>query len=274
MTSPEKGPKSNTSQSRKNAGKKTEQKKTSSSRKSAKAPEDKLPADGDSFPVVGIGASAGGLKAMRDLLEALPADTGIAFVLIQHLSPSHESSLAEILSRSTPMEVLTAEDGQQLQPNTLSIIPPDFSLLLEKRRLRLQQRKQKAGVFHPIDEFFISLANELQEKSIAVVLSGSSSDGAKGVIAVRSAGGLTMAQSEASAEYPSMPHQALLTNRVDFCGKAAEIGKLLGEIASHPHLYPGAFPETIVNKPDALSSRSSSSCKRPVPTSATISKAR
>lgn len=195
------------------------------------------------FPVVGIGASAGGLKALRELLEKLPADTGMAFVLIQHLSPSHASSLPEILAKATAMEVKTAEDGQALRPNTLSIIPPGFNLFLQGRTLRLEKREESAGAFFPIDRFFVSLADELQEKAIAVVLSGSSSDGAKGVVVVRSAGGLTLAQSEASAEYPSMPRQALLTDKVDFSGSAAEIGQLLGEIARHPHLYPEAIPK-------------------------------
>ncbi|MDT8443433.1 MAG: CheR family methyltransferase [Desulfuromonadales bacterium] len=195
------------------------------------------------MPVVGIGASAGGLKALRELLEELPADTGMAFVLIQHLNPSHESSLPEILAKATPMAVQTAQDGQPLQPDTLSIIPPGYSLALEGRTLHLEKREQPPGTFRPIDSFFMAMAREFREQAIAVVLSGSNSDGAKGVIDVRNAGGLTLVQTEKTAEYTSMPRQALLTGKVDFCGSAIEIGRLLGNIARHPHLYPEALPE-------------------------------
>ncbi|MBE0576143.1 MAG: response regulator [Desulfuromonadales bacterium] len=222
-----------------------------SGRKSAaKAPAAKTK-DQSTFPVVGIGASAGGLKALRELLKELPADTGMAFVLIQHLNPRHESSLPEILGKATKMRVQSAEDRQMLQPDTLSVIPPGFSLSLRGRTLILEKRQEAAGVFQPIDRFFIAMARELQEKAIAVVLSGSSSDGSKGVIEVRSAGGLTMAQSEETAEYSSMPRQALLTDKVDFCGSAAEIGRLLGDIARHPHLYPDALPESSSKEMDA-----------------------
>ena len=196
------------------------------------------------LPVVGIGASAGGLKALRELLGELPSDTGMAFVLIQHLSSDKESSLPEILAKTTAMPVRTAEEGQRLQPNTLSVIPPGFSLALNGRILHLEKRQDPPGAFSPIDRFFIAMAQEIQDQAIAVVLSGSSSDGAKGVIEVRNAGGLTLAQSEATAEYSSMPRQALLTDKVDFSGSAGEIGRLLGEIARHPYLYPEALPES------------------------------
>lgn len=196
------------------------------------------------FAVVGIGASAGGLKAVRELLKHLPDDTGMAFVLIQHLNPNHESSLPKILAKATSMPVEATTDGQQLRPNTLSIIPPGFRLALKGRTLKLNARVRPAGDFLPIDGFFESMASELREKAIAVVLSGSNADGAKGVVVVRSAGGLTMAQSEASAEYTSMPRQAMLTKMVDFAGTPAEIGQLLGKIARHPHLYPEALPSS------------------------------
>jgi two-component system CheB/CheR fusion protein len=243
MSTPKSNIKSSAAQGRKKNRAQTKQKKPSSAPRCTKSQDD--------FPVVALGASAGGLKAVRELLTELPADTGMAFVLIQHLSPTYDSSLPEILSKSTTMLVQTAEDGQLLQPNTLSVIPPNFSLLLENRRLRLQARKEKAGVFHPVDQFFLSLADELQAKSIAVILSGADSDGAKGVIAIRDAGGLTMAQSEESADYVGMPHQALLTDKVDFCGNPTEIGKLLGEIASHPHLNPDVLADSISSKDKA-----------------------
>jgi two-component system CheB/CheR fusion protein len=204
------------------------------------------------FAVVGIGASAGGLKALRELLAELPEKTGMAYVLIQHLSPKHESSLPEILAKCTSMGVKSAENGQRLEPNVLSIIPPGYSLLLKGYTLHLEKRDQPAGLFQPIDRFFVSMADALQEKAVAVVLSGSSSDGAQGIIAVRSAGGLTMAQSEATAEYSSMPQQALLTNKVDFTGSAGQIGKLLGEIASHPHLKPHALTRASSLKPEEV----------------------
>ena len=115
------------------------------------------------------------------------------------------------------MAVQTAKNGQALQPDSLSIIPPEFSLELDGRTIELKKRQKPPGGFRPIDHFFMAMARELKEQAIAVVLSGSSADGAKGVIEVRDAGGLTMAQSEETAEYTSMPRQALLTDKVDFC---------------------------------------------------------
>ncbi|MDY0212803.1 MAG: CheR family methyltransferase [Desulfuromonadaceae bacterium] len=201
------------------------------------------------FAVVGIGTSAGGLKAVRELLKHLPGDTGMVFVLmIQHLNPNHESSLSEILAKATPMSVQVAENDQQLQSNTFLIVPSGFSFFLKGRTIRLEKREQKAGSFLPTDCFFETLASELLEKAIAIVLSGLGAEGAKGLAVVRSAGGLIMVQNE---ENSSTAEQALLTKMVDFTGTPAEIGQLLGEISRHPHLYPEALPNSQPNNDKA-----------------------
>ncbi|MFF7709423.1 chemotaxis protein CheB [Pseudomonas sp. NPDC007930] len=155
-------------------------------------------------PVVGIGASAGGLKALEQLLGALPAHTGLAFVVVQHLSPSHTSLLAEILGRCTPMPVLEVEHGLTLAPNQVYVTVPGHDLLLRGNRLELAP-----GSHTPIDAFFASLASERAASAMGVVLSGSGADGTLGCQAIAQAGGFTLAQAPEEAEYSSMPHSVI-----------------------------------------------------------------
>ena len=133
------------------------------------------------FPIVGIGASAGGLEALTALLEALPPDTGLAFVIIQHLDPKHESLLPSLLARSTGMPVSQVKDGVLLEPNHVYVIPPNASLTIAQRTLRLTAREAAVGVRLPIDGFLRSLAENSRNRSIAVILSGTGSDGALGL---------------------------------------------------------------------------------------------
>src|SRR5262249_38291661 len=147
----------------------------------------------DKFPIVGIGASAGGLEALEGMFRSMPADTGMGFALVTHLARGHVSSLVEILSRYTPMPVRTAVDGAYLNPNELHVCPPDHIMTMADGKLRLQLRADEAQR-KPIDVFLSSLAEEHGEASIGVLLSGGGSDGTLGIKAIKERGGLTLAQ--------------------------------------------------------------------------------
>jgi two-component system CheB/CheR fusion protein len=185
------------------------------------------------FPVVGIGASAGGLEAFKVLLEGLPADTGLAFVIIQHLSPGQESLLTEILSRSTPMSVLQVEDGMKIDPNHVYVIPSGATMTMADGVLKLDP---KGKSLKPIDAFLVSLAMERKTQAIGIVLSGTGTDGTEGLKAIKTEGGITFAQNPDSAQYPGMPQSAILAESVDFVLSSERIAKELAKIAKHPQL--------------------------------------
>ena len=193
------------------------------------------------FPVVCVGASAGGLEAFTQLLEAMPTDTGMAFVLVSHLSPSHASHLAEILSRATQMPVNEVKDEPQVQPNHVYVIPPDRSMVISSGSLKLLPRRPVRGQHHPIDQFLESLAADQGHKSIAVILSGTGSDGTLGLDEIKAAGGITFAQDQ-SAAYEGMPRNATMAGAVDFVLPPASIAHELSEIARHAYVSPGAPP--------------------------------
>ncbi len=188
------------------------------------------------FPVVGIGASARGLEAFRQLLSHLPTDTGMAFVLIQHLNPHYKSSLTEILTRETMMPVLEVRDSMAVEPNCVYVIPPNTKMTIEQGLLKLTPRAQSRAMIMPVDTFFHSLAADLGPKAIAVVLSGGDGDGSRGLEAVKDAGGITFAQSEASAQVSSMPNTAVATGHVDFILSPQEIAIELANISHHPYI--------------------------------------
>src|SRR5881275_2027888 len=174
------------------------------------------------FPIVGIGASAGGLEAFSDLLHHLPEKTGMAFVLVQHLDPTHGSVLPEILARKTTIPVEEITDGVHMLP--------------EDGALRLSARIVVRGQHMPIDAFFHSLANERGALAIGVILSGTASDGTEGCTAIKVAGGITFAQDEASAKYSSMPHSAVYAGCIDFVLTPKDIAKELTRIGRHPYV--------------------------------------
>ncbi|WP_373535022.1 CheR family methyltransferase [Microcoleus sp.] len=188
------------------------------------------------FPIVGIAASAGGLEAFIQLLINLPADTGMAFVFIQHLAPDRQSLLSEILGRTTQMPVGEVEDGIAAEPNHVYIIPPNTKLLLHEGRLRLMPREKIFGKYMPGDAFFESLAVDRGNKAIAVVLSGADGDGAHGLNAIKAAGGVTFAQCEATAKFDSMPNTAVATGNVDFILPPEAIARELANLSSHAFL--------------------------------------
>ena len=185
------------------------------------------------FPVAGIGASAGGLEAFLQLLKGLPIDTGMAFVLVQHLDPKHDSQLAGLLERATQMPVCEAVDGQILRPNLVHVMPSNVRMTVASGRLVLVPRGNEMS---PIDCFLRSLAAEYGELGVGVILSGTGADGTAGVEAVKAAGGITFAEDSASAKFSSMPENAVASGFVDFVLSPEKIGIELARIARHPGL--------------------------------------
>ncbi|MCB9106147.1 MAG: PAS domain-containing protein [Anaerolineales bacterium] len=180
-----------------------------------------------SFPIVGIGASAGGLKAFEQFFQKMPKNSGMAFVLIQHLAPHHDSELAELLQNHTRMKVTQVENKTPVQPNHVYVIPPGKSLSIKERTLYLSEPVERRGHRAPIDLFFRSLADDQGENAICVVLSGTGTDGTLGLKAVKERAGITMAQSTTDADYDGMPKSAIRTGLVDLVGTAGELAEKL-----------------------------------------------
>jgi two-component system CheB/CheR fusion protein len=189
-----------------------------------------------SFPIVGIGASAGGLESFTRLLQHLPSDTGMAFVFVQHLAPRHASMLASLLSRATAMPVMEAEQSTSVKANHVYVIPPNTLITLAGGVLELQPRPEERGAPRPIDHFFRSLGTERKTLAIGVVLSGADSDGALGLQAIREEGGIAIVQSETSAKHPDMPRAAMVAGPVDLILSPEEIAGELKRIGRHPSL--------------------------------------
>jgi two-component system, chemotaxis family, CheB/CheR fusion protein len=190
------------------------------------------------FPIVGIGASAGGLEAFTQLLNHLPLDTGMAFVLVQHLDPHHESALTELLSRATSLPVHEVIDSLRVEPNHVYVIPPGKQMAIVGGVLKLEPRAGPAPS-RAIDIFLASLARDRSERAIGVILSGTATDGTLGLEAIREEGGITFAQ-DGSARYESMPRNAVAAGCVDFELPPEEIARELGRIARHPHVTGGS----------------------------------
>jgi two-component system, chemotaxis family, CheB/CheR fusion protein len=187
-------------------------------------------------PLVGIGASAGGLEALSELLEALPPLLGAAVIVVQHLDRSRESLLREILARKTALPVIEAVHGLIPQADSIYVIPPDVTLTVVDGHLHLDARPMGRAPHLPIDALFKSLAQECGGSGIGIVLSGADSDGAAGIQAIKTAGGITFAQQPRTARFPSMPQSAIETGCVDFVLTPILIAAELARIASHPYL--------------------------------------
>jgi two-component system, chemotaxis family, CheB/CheR fusion protein len=191
------------------------------------------------FPVVGIGASAGGLEAATHLLERLPINTGMAFVLVQHLDPTHESALTQLLARATKMPVVEAKHNQRLEPNCIHVIPPNKIIAVEKKQLKLYPRTDGKYDRMPVDYFLQSLADEEGTRAVGIVLSGTGSDGTHGLLAIKAGGGITFAQDEKTAKYASMPASAIAAGCVDFVLPPAQIAEELAHTAVFLRAAPG-----------------------------------
>ncbi len=186
------------------------------------------------FFTVGIGASAGGLEAVTKLLENLPPDTGMAFVLVQHLAPTQDSMLSELLSKVTSMPVREVRDGMTVEPDQIYVIPPNTALTVFHGVLRLQPRAESPARHMPVDSFFRSIAEDQGQNAIGIILSGTGSDGSLGIRAIKAEGGIILAQDEQSAKYDGMPKSAAATGVVDYILPPEKIAAELKRISRHP----------------------------------------
>src|SRR5947208_10180677 len=218
------------------------------------APRHGSPLGHKGVPVVGLGASAGGLDAARRLLAALPADTGMAFILIQHLDPTHASMMVDLLAGHTPMKVQQAAEGMPLEREHVYLIPPGAYLSIQGGALRLSEPRERHGARLPFDFFLRSLAEDLGHRAICVILSGTGGDGSLGLKAVKEKGGLVIAQDPNDAEYDGMPRSAIITGAVDLVLPVAKIPETLAKYGRHLVLNgkrrKGAAPDD--HSPDRL----------------------
>lgn len=184
--------------------------------------------------VVGLGASAGGLEPLEQFLGHVPAGSGFAYLVVQHMDPTHKTLLGELLQRATAMPVHEAVDAQPIEPDTVYVIPPGAELTVRGGALHLAEPAEPRGQRLPIDVLFSSLARELGEKAIGVVLSGMGSDGTQGLLAIKTQGGLTLAQQPASAQFDSMPRSAIAAGGVDIVALPADLPGRIATIAGVP----------------------------------------
>jgi len=190
------------------------------------------------FPVVGIGASAGGLEAIEQLLRSVPERSGMAFVVVQHLDPTYRGMLAELLQRNTPMPVVQAKDRMAVEPDHVYVIPPNKDMSLMHGKLHLLPQAAPRGLNLPIDFFFRSLAEDQQERAIAVILSGMGSDGTLGLRAIKEKGGAAFVQAAASARFDGMPRSAIETGLADV---VAPVDELVARIMAYRHRLPQGY---------------------------------
>jgi two-component system CheB/CheR fusion protein len=186
-----------------------------------------------SFTTVGIGASAGGLESFSELIARIPAGTGMAYVFVQHLNPRHGSLLVEILSKRAGFPVEEAREGVTILSDRLYVIAPNTTLTIGGDVLHLRSRDPAERPHRPVDVLFHSLAQQRGSNAIGIILSGSGSDGAKGIQAIKQAGGITFAQDESSALFFGMPSCAIKTGCVDFILNPKEISQELIRISRH-----------------------------------------
>jgi two-component system, chemotaxis family, CheB/CheR fusion protein len=199
-------------------------------------PTPRTAAQNDSFAVVAIGASAGGLEAFTEFFQALPIDTGMAFVLVQHLDPRHQSLLTEIIARVTRMPVEEVRAGSKIKPNRVYVIPPNTLMAIAQGVFTLTPRSKEPGQHLVIDFFMRSLAEERKSRAIGIVLSGTGADGTLGVTDIKAQGGITFAEDPALARYDSMPRSAIASECVDFVLSPKDIARELERVVRHPYV--------------------------------------
>ncbi len=209
------------------------------------------------FPVVGIGASAGGLEALRKLFGLMPVDVGVAFVVVQHLDPERPSMLTSVLEGITRLPVVEATNGMPAKPSRVHVIPSDSDISIERGILKLVPRQLTGRLHLPIDSFFRSLAGDRRERAIGVVLSGSGTDGTEGLRAIKAEGGIAIAQEPDSAQFRAMPESAIEAGVVDFRGTPERIAGELERLSRHPYIAlsshaEGAPPEPLSDQEKRL----------------------
>jgi two-component system chemotaxis response regulator CheB len=196
----------------------------------SKSFERELPYALSSYDIVAMGASAGGLKALNEVLHVLPRNFPCSIVVVQHLAPHHKSWMADLLGRSSRVKVKQAEHGEILLPGTVYTAPPDEHLLVGPGKVQLAHTQLVRFSRPSIDLLFESVAGMYGSRSIGVILSGSGKDGAEGIRTIKESGGITMAQAAETAEFPPMPQAAIETGCVDFILRLEEIGSKLVEL--------------------------------------------
>jgi two-component system, chemotaxis family, CheB/CheR fusion protein len=195
------------------------------------------------FPVVGIGASAGGLEAFRKFVGAIPVQTGMAYIFVQHLDPTHDSKLTEILSKHTSLPVHEITDNIRIAPDQIYIIPANKILIAEDGLLKLSPRPSKEIKSQPINVFFISLALVYQSYAVGVVFSGTGNDGTEGLKSIKENAGITFAQDPESAGFDGMPQSAIEAGVVDFILAPESIPEHLMQMNLHKILLPDEFTD-------------------------------
>lgn len=201
---------------------------------------------------VGVGASAGGLEAIETLFSSIPPDSGMAFIVVQHLSPDYKSLMVELLSKKTAMPVHRAENGMQVMPNNVYLIPPKKDLTIFHGKLMLSDQERTRGINLPIDIFLRSLADDQADKAVAIILSGTGSDGMRGVRTVKERGGIVMVQDEESAKFDGMPRAAISTGLADFILSPDKMPGQLLAFANHPYVTNTERSETLISDEDGL----------------------
>ncbi|MEI6755009.1 MAG: chemotaxis protein CheB [Paludibacter sp.] len=212
--------------------------------KPLKAPKLKSTTNKSDFPIIGIGASAGGLEALEQFFENMPADNGMAFVVIQHLDPDHVGIMPELLQRITTMKVFQASDKLVVKPNHVYVIPPNKSMSILRGTLYLFEPIETRGLRLPIDYFFKSLANDQKEKCAGIILSGMGSDGSQGIRKIKELNGIVLVQEPGNAKFDGMPRSAMNAVIVDVVATAIELPKLLINCLKH---IPIASSESITD---------------------------
>jgi two-component system, chemotaxis family, CheB/CheR fusion protein len=202
---------------------------------------------GAGVPVVGIGASAGGIEALNLFFDAMPGDSGLAFVIVLHLDPTHRSELAPIIGRHTTMPVVEIADGMSIGANSVYVIAPDKSLTVDRDRLRLTEPIEPRGHRHPVDVLFASLADQRRERAIAIVLSGTGSNGTQGLKEIQASGGLTLAQDPDTARFDGMPRAAIAAGAADHVFAPDKLPEALLRYVRHGYM---AAPNALESSAD------------------------
>jgi two-component system, chemotaxis family, CheB/CheR fusion protein len=212
-------------------------------RKPASEDQVSVPSASDAFPIVGMGASAGGLEALTSFFSYMPADSRMAFVLVVHLDPGHVSMMPELLKRHTTMNVIEAQDGMTVEPDSVYVIPPNRDMSIFNRVLQIGAPAATRGMRMPIDFFFRSLAEDQGEKAICIILSGTGSDGTLGMRAIHGAGGMCMVQDPETARYDGMPRSAIMTGLADY---VVTLEKMPDELQAYVRQYYPRKPGKIL----------------------------
>ena len=213
-------------------------------RQQSTKPENQSETEPDDLIVVGIGASAGGLEALRGLLSMLPSDGNVAYIIAQHLAPTHRSLLIELLKTHTRMEVVEAKNRQELEREKIYVTPPGRNVTVSGARLKLTKTTGLVGPKPSVDQLFTSIAEDRRDRAVGIILSGTGSDGSAGVRAIKAHGGFTISQSVDSAKFDGMPHSAINSGNVDLVLPPERIGPELAELLTHPRAWTVTPPPT------------------------------